>query len=75
MDFINEFNKVILEVSNVLGKPIDKDKYEIIDRGSPHQAKSLSNKKMAVYTFWYESRFLKIGKAGPNSNARFLSQH
>ena len=75
MDFINEFNKVILEVSNVLGKPIDKDKYEIIDRGSPHQAKSLPNKKMAVYTFWYEGRFLKIGKAGPNSNARFLSQH
>ena len=33
------------------------------------------NKKIAVYTFWYEGRFLKIGKAGPNSNARFLSQH
>lgn len=30
---------------------------------------------MGVYTFWYEGDFLKIGKAGPSSNARFLSQH
>lgn len=30
---------------------------------------------MGVYTFWYKEKFLKIGKAGPNSNARFLSQH
>ena len=75
MDFINEFNKVILEVSSVLGKPIDKDKYEIMDRGRPHQAKNLPANKMAVYTIWYKDRFLKIGKAGPNSNARFSSQH
>lgn len=75
MDFINEFNKVILEVSSVLGKPIDKDKYEIMDRGRPHQPKNLPANKMAVYTFWYKNRFLKIGKAGPNSNARFSSQH
>lgn len=30
---------------------------------------------MGVYTFWFEGDFLKIGKAGPSSNARFLSQH
>ncbi len=30
---------------------------------------------MGVYTFWYEGKFLKIGKVGPSSNARFLSHH
>lgn len=75
MDFSSAFEKIIKEVTTVLGKTIDKDKYEIIDRGIPHQPKSLPSHKMAIYTFWYEGKFLKIGKAGPNSNARFLSQH
>ena len=30
---------------------------------------------MAVYTFNYKGNFLKIGKAGPKSKARFVSQH
>ena len=30
---------------------------------------------MGVYTFLYQDAFLKIGKAGPNSGARFSSQH
>lgn len=30
---------------------------------------------MAVYSFIYQDRFLKIGKAGSNSNERFNSQH
>jgi hypothetical protein len=28
-----------------------------------------------VYSFIYKDRFLKIGKAGPNSKARFTNQH
>lgn len=75
MDFINDFDKIIREVSSVIGKPIDRRKYEIIDRGMPHQPKALPIQMMGVYTFWYEGKFMKIGKAGPNSNARFLSQH
>ena len=75
MDFINDFDQIILDVTRILGKPIDKGKYEIIDRGIPHQPRSLPKKKMGVYTFWYEGEFLKIGRAGSNSNARFLSQH
>lgn len=75
MDLVNEFDKIIRDVSSVLGKSIDKAKYEIIDRGIPHQPKSLPIQMMGVYTFWYEGEFLKIGKAGPSSNARFLSQH
>jgi len=30
---------------------------------------------MGVYLFKYGDKYLKIGKAGPNSNARFTSQH
>lgn len=75
MDFVSEFDKIIFEVPSVLGKSIDKTKYEIIDRGIPHQPRSLPTGMMGVYTFWYQGEFLKIGKAGPSSNARFLSQH
>ena len=75
MDLIREFDRIILEVSSVLGKPIEKHKYRIIDRGVPYQPKTLPLQMMAIYTFCYNGEFLKIGKAGPNSNARFLSQH
>ena len=66
MDFVNDFDEIIQNVSRVLGKPIDKEKYEIIDRGIPHQPRNLPTRKMGVYTFWYEGEFLKIGKAGPS---------
>lgn len=74
-NYINEFSTIINDVSNLLGKPIEKSKYEIIDRGLPHRPKNLDNGKMGIYTFIYNGKFLKIGKAGPKSNARFLSQH
>jgi hypothetical protein len=75
MDIMKEFDEIINGVPRVLGKPIDKRKYIIIDRGLPHQPKSLPKQSMGIYTFWYEGKPLKIGKAGPKSNARFLSQH
>ena len=75
MDFENEFEKIIVDISKMLGRPIEKEKYKIIDLGCPHQPLSLPNQMMGVYAFWYADKFLKIGKAGPRSNARFLSQH
>ena len=30
---------------------------------------------MAVYGFWYDGQWLKIGKVSPNSNALYVSQH
>jgi hypothetical protein len=70
-----EIDEIIYKIFEVLEKPIDKKAYEVIDRGIPHQPKSLPLGMMGVYIFLYGSRFLKIGKAGPRSNARFLSQH
>lgn len=31
--------------------------------------------RMAVYVFCHQGRALKVGKAGPNSEARYTSQH
>jgi hypothetical protein len=30
---------------------------------------------MAVYAFFHQGQCLKVGKAGPNSEARYVSQH
>lgn len=75
MNYKTEFDDIIQQVTNVLGKPINKNSYQIIDRGIPHQPKSMGKGKMAIYIFIYNDKFLKIGKAGPSSNSRFLSQH
>ena len=75
MDYIYDFEKIIKEVTRIAGHEIDISKIEIIDRGIPHIPKSLKTGTMGVYTFLYNDKFLKIGRAGPNSNARFLSQH
>jgi hypothetical protein len=31
--------------------------------------------KMAIYGFWWNGAWLKVGKAGPQSQARYTSQH
>ena len=74
-DIVADFDKTITQVFNILDKPLDASKYKIIDRGLPHVPKSLPPGMMGIYSFYYEDRFLKIGKAGSKSNARFLSQH
>lgn len=74
-DIVRDFDKTINNVFNILDNPLDHNKYEIIDRGLPHVPQSLRPGCMGVYSFYYEDRFLKIGKTGAKSNARFLSQH
>jgi hypothetical protein len=75
MDYTQEFREIIINVSRLLGREVDMNKVEIIDRGMPHKPHSLKPGTMGVYAFNYKGRFLKIGKAGPNSNNRFLYQH
>jgi hypothetical protein len=41
----------------------------------PHKPKGLPVGKMAVYAFFLNGQALKVGKAGPNSDARYRSQH
>jgi hypothetical protein len=41
----------------------------------PHKPSGLPSGRMAVYCFFLNGRALKIGVAGPNSDARYRSQH
>jgi hypothetical protein len=76
MDYIHEIDNLIQEVTLAIGKPILKDRYDIVDRGVPHMPPTrLPDGKMAVYMFLLDDEFLKIGKANYRSNARFCSQH
>jgi len=76
MDYTTEFNKLIQGVSKIIGKPISRSDYEILDRGIPHtHPPRLPRGKMAVYAFIYNGIFLKIGRANRKSHARFASQH
>lgn len=43
---------------------------------APHRRpRNLSRGKMAVYGFCFDGSWLKIGMVGPNSGARYASQH
>ena len=75
MDYVADFIKHIQNASAAIGKPLSEDSYDVIDRGLPHKPAGLPIGKMGIYTFLYKDRFLKIGKAGANSDARFRSQH
>ena len=75
MDYVKEFHQHIYNATTAIGKPLDKLKYEIIDRGVPHKPAGLPIGKMGIYTFYYDGHFLKIGKAGAKSDSRFRSQH
>ena len=56
--------------------PLGSNDFQIEYLESPHTPPScLPLGKMAVYAFWHEGEWLKIGLAGPNSNARYTSQH
>lgn len=42
---------------------------------APHRPRSLPRGSMAVYAFWGDGSWLKIGKAGPKSGPRYTSHH
>ena len=56
--------------------PLTDDDLQVEFLGAPHRAPSrLPTGKMAIYGFWGDGCWLKIGMAGPNSAARYTSQH
>ena len=65
-----------LTVAELAGDPIARADLVIEYLAAPHRAPTrLPAGKMAVYGFWGDGSWLKIGKVGPNSNARYTSQH
>jgi len=69
-----QIQAALQELEQILGLPSGKLKLEP-PLEAPHKPPTLPKGKMAVYIFTYKECFLKIGKAGPNSNARYSSQH
>lgn len=73
---IQSLVKDFVKVAELSGIDMSQDDltYEIL--GSPHEPpKNLPTGKVAVYVFCYKCQCLKVGKAGPNTKARFTSQH
>ena len=63
-------------VAALAGNQLNDDELFVEYLEMPHlQPKRLPPGKMAVYGFWGFGEWLKIGKAGPKSNARYTSQH
>jgi hypothetical protein len=65
----------LMEALTLAGVIVNTNQIEIDDWDCPHKPESLPKGKMAVYTFFYEDRCLKLGKVGPNSSPRYQSQH
>ena len=64
---------VVAELGQIKMQP---DAIRVETLKMPHRAPpSLPKGKMAVYVFSDKERVLKVGKAGPKSQARYTSQH
>ena len=75
-DEIEQALAAFLTVTDLAGDPISKAEIVVEFLPAPHRPPSqLPSGKMAVYAFWGDRMWLKIGKAGPNSGARYASQH
>lgn len=55
---------------------LDQNIVEVNFMKAPHTPPAtLPKGKCAVYAFWHEGEWLKIGRVGPNSQARYTSHH
>ncbi|MGA7669697.1 MAG: hypothetical protein WBW04_04705 [Nitrolancea sp.] len=70
-DSVNAF----LAVTELAGDPVTRTGIEIEFLPAPHHPGGLPKGKMAIYGFWCDGTWLKIGKAGPKSGPRFVSHH
>ena len=73
---LDQLSKDFRHVAKLAGFSLAQRDLMIESLIAPHRPPSrLPSGKMAVYLFDHSGRVLKIGKAGPNSNARYTSQH
>ena len=71
-----QFCKDFRRVAKLAGFSLAARDFTVESLLAPHRSPTrLPPGKMAVYLFDHHGRVLKIGKAGPNSNARYTSQH
>jgi hypothetical protein len=79
IDWRTEIDQALTDfivVAELAGHPITATNLEREYLVAPHRAPSkLPAGKMAVYCFWGDRSWLKVGKVGPKSQARYTSQH
>ena len=64
------------QVAELAGSSLAAGDLRVESLPAPHRPPArLLPRKMAVYLFCHQGRVLKIGKAGPSSNARYASRH
>lgn len=63
------------EWANEAGIDDSLSRVQVEDLGVPHRPTALPAGRQGVYTFQLQSVWLKAGKAGPKSGARWQSQH
>ena len=72
----DELSKDFSHVANLAGFSLAARDLTVESLRAPHRPPiRLPPGKVAVYLFDHDGRVLKVGKAGPNSNARYTSQH
>lgn len=65
-----------ITVAELAGESISLDELQVDFCSAPHKPpSSLPIGEMAIYAFWSNDEWLKIGQVGPNSAARYISQH
>lgn len=65
-----------VRAATLAGVRLSRDDLTVEFRPAPHhQPGSLPAGMMAVYGFWWDGAWLKIGKAGPKSGPRYVSHH
>jgi len=73
---IDEALKDFVKVSEIARIPIAFEDFDVEYSHLPHNPPMrLPENKMAIYGFCFQGNWLKIGKVGPNSQARYTSQH
>jgi hypothetical protein len=71
-EVLNDLVKVLC----IAGIAYKEGDIQIKDLGVSHAPpKTIPEGKMAVYSFFYNRRALKVGKAGPKSKAGYTTQH
>jgi hypothetical protein len=73
---IDEALKDFVKVSEIARMPMAFEDFEVEYSHLPHTPPMrLPENKMAIYGFCFQGNWLKIGKVGPKSQARYTYQH
>jgi hypothetical protein len=63
-------------VTELAEEPLKRDELLVEYLPAPHRSPSnLPANRIAIYAFWWNDVWLKIGQAGPRSTSRYTSQH